>query len=324
VAWIELHQSLWTHRKTLIMAVALNLDETYAAAHMARLWTWALDNAPQGDLTGLPNEVIARGAGWKGDPDEFVAAAIKAGFLEKIDGALQLHDWEDYAGRLIERRAAERERSRQRREAARTVSMQPSGVQQTTAGRPPVDRQVSDGTVPNSTVQYRTNTVEADSRVDSKSGGLEGGTGETSQPPSPPDVTPTERAVLGELKAVPQYPFDYQKDLEHIRDLATDFPDIDLLQEVKKWRAYKRDRPLEAKSNPRLQLRNWCEIAHKRLGERMARDKPRGKPWDSAGGFAGGVEPGHAPPEVKAYIESSLAAFMARKEAMTGGAGGSS
>jgi len=33
---------------------------------------------------------------------------------------------------------------------------------------------------------------------------------------------------------------------------------------------------------------------------------------------------GKAPSEVKAYIESSLAAFMARKEAMTGGAGGSS
>jgi hypothetical protein len=79
----------------------------------------------------------------------------------------------------------------------------------------------------------------------------------------PVDSTEYERHILRELKSVKNYPFDYAADLEHLRSLAVDFPDIDILAEVKKWRVYKLDKPLEKKSNPRLQFRNWCEIALK-------------------------------------------------------------
>jgi hypothetical protein len=112
VAWIELHQSLWTHRKTLLLAAALDLDETYAGAHVARLWTWALDNAPEGDLSGLPPRVIAFGAAWKGDAAMFVEALVEVGWLERDGESLWLHDWEEYAGRLIAKRQANAERMR--------------------------------------------------------------------------------------------------------------------------------------------------------------------------------------------------------------------
>lgn len=87
------------------------------------------------------------------------------------------------------------------------------------------------------------------------------------QPPSPPanqplpDATDTERAILHELKAVQGYPFDYERDLEFVRNLAVDFPAVDLLAEAKKWRTYKLDKPLAAKSNPRSQFRNWVAKA---------------------------------------------------------------
>ncbi len=74
-------------------------------------------------------------------------------------------------------------------------------------------------------------------------------------------ITPYEAQVLRELKAVPGYPFDLEKDLAHIRCLAEDFPGIDLLAEAKRWRAYKLDKPLLKNSKPRLQFRRWCEIA---------------------------------------------------------------
>ena len=115
MAWIELHQSVWTHKKTIMLAALLDIDEIYAAAHMSKLWTWALDNAQDGDLSGLPARVIAFGAGWKGDADEFVRAAIKAGWLDETDEGLVIHDWYDYAGRLIEKREANRERMRKAR-----------------------------------------------------------------------------------------------------------------------------------------------------------------------------------------------------------------
>ncbi|MFZ5688646.1 MAG: DnaD domain-containing protein [Bacillota bacterium] len=158
MAWIELHQSIWTHKKTYIMAAELELDEIYVAAHMAKLWTWALDNAQDGDLSGLPYKVIAYGAGWKGDPGEFVRAAIKSGWLDENESGLFIHDWDDYAGKLMERRAAERDRSRKRR----AESKQKQASQQTTDERPPVDQQTAVGTVPNLTVPNHNNNNNND------------------------------------------------------------------------------------------------------------------------------------------------------------------
>jgi hypothetical protein len=83
-----------------------------------------------------------------------------------------------------------------------------------------------------------------------------------------PDASQYERAVLHELKQVPGWPSDYAKDLAFIRTLAVDYPQVDLLEQAKRWRTYKLDKPLKPKSNPRLQFRNWCEIAARRAKER--------------------------------------------------------
>ncbi|MEB3103056.1 hypothetical protein [Ferviditalea candida] len=115
MAWIELHQSLWTHKKTIMIAAILDIDELYAAAHMSKLWTWALDNAPDGNLTGLPDRVIAFGAGWKDDASVFVQAAIEAGWIDREGDSTTLHDWYDYAGRLLEKKEANKERMRSKR-----------------------------------------------------------------------------------------------------------------------------------------------------------------------------------------------------------------
>src|SRR5690606_4939994 len=42
--------------------------------------------------------------GWDGDPDEFVNALISAGFIDRVDDRLFLHDWEDYTARYYEYR----------------------------------------------------------------------------------------------------------------------------------------------------------------------------------------------------------------------------
>ena len=127
MAWIELHQSIWNNKKTLILAAELDLPEVYAAAHMIHLWTWALDAAPEGDLSGLNNRVIAKGAGWSGDPDAFVTAAIIAKWLDQKEDELYIHDWYDYAGRLIEKRREDAERKRTQRGVAKNVHGMSSG-----------------------------------------------------------------------------------------------------------------------------------------------------------------------------------------------------
>lgn len=79
--------------------------------------------------------------------------------------------------------------------------------------------------------------------------------------PTLPDLTPTEAAVLNVLKSIPNYPFEFVTDLEHLRELTTDFPDIHLVDEAKRFRDWHKDHPLTKQANPRLRLRNWCKKA---------------------------------------------------------------
>ena len=117
MSWLELHQSLFTHRKTMQAADILDLPEVYVVAHLMALWTWSLDNAPDGVLPDS-RRIIGKAAQWSGDPAMFTNALVNAGFLD-IDEAGQtvIHDWQSYAGRLIEKREANTERMRRTRAA---------------------------------------------------------------------------------------------------------------------------------------------------------------------------------------------------------------
>ena len=126
MAWIEVHQSLVRHRKTLKLSARLGISRTLAIGHLVTFWLWAVDNAPDGDLTGLDPQVIAFGAEWEGDPNAFLEAMVDTGWIDEAEGRLLIHHWDEYAGRLIERREANRKRvaewRRKRSEQARGAS----------------------------------------------------------------------------------------------------------------------------------------------------------------------------------------------------------
>lgn len=112
-----------------------------------------------------------------------------------------------------------------------------------------------------------------------------------------PDMTETESAVLTELHAVQGFPCDTSKDLILIRTLAVEFSGVDLPLEARNWRVYKLDKPLDKKSNPRLQFRHWCEIAAKKqkgAKGNIPRAAPKGIPraFQSLQEFAAEAEGG--------------------------------
>lgn len=76
-------------------------------------------------------------------------------------------------------------------------------------------------------------------------------------------ISDKEKIILNTIKSVDNYPFDYEKDLDYIRELVIEYPDIDILKQLKKWKTYKIDKPLGKKSNARLQIRNWMTNASK-------------------------------------------------------------
>lgn len=115
-AWIESHQTLRDHPKTRRLARSVG-SLPAAIGHLHCLWWWCIDYAPDGDLSIFDDADIADAAEWDGDAGQFIEALTDAGFMTPDR---HVHDWYDYAGRLIVRR----ERNRARMRAARGDSVQ--------------------------------------------------------------------------------------------------------------------------------------------------------------------------------------------------------
>src|SRR5487761_1995004 len=119
--FIQVQQSLVTHRKTLRLARLLGLDRYAVIGRLVALWAWCLDNALGGSLgDDIDAEVLADVMGWSatmGKPSDLLEALLTVGFLEvnARDGHLHIHDWQEHMGRLIAQREASAERMRRMR-----------------------------------------------------------------------------------------------------------------------------------------------------------------------------------------------------------------
>lgn len=111
-AWIESHQALGQHPKTIRLAALLKRDLPTVVGHLHYLWWWALDYAPDGRLGKHGPEVVAHACLWKGSPQKLVEALEAAGFVDSSGDMSSIHDWDDYAGALLERRARDADRKR--------------------------------------------------------------------------------------------------------------------------------------------------------------------------------------------------------------------
>lgn len=112
MAWIELHQGVRDNKKTMRLAKLLCVSKVASVGHLVFLWLWALDNCQDGDLSKLTDDEIADAAGWEGDPKLFVDSLKTAGWIDK--GTTELHDWFEYAGKLIAQREIQREQTNER------------------------------------------------------------------------------------------------------------------------------------------------------------------------------------------------------------------
>lgn len=112
MAWYEAHQTMARHPKTLKLARMLKADRRYAVGLLHDLFSWALDAAGKyGELPGMTAEDIASAleiGGKKGV--QTVEALLSSGYLERCGEQYRIHDWYDYAGKLMDKREADRQR----------------------------------------------------------------------------------------------------------------------------------------------------------------------------------------------------------------------
>ena len=117
IPWIQVYSNLPQHKKTSRLAEELKISSAVVDPNMVAvgiligLWTWAIQNAYDGDLSECSARTIANACQWKKKPETLVAALKKAGWL---DDDMRLHDWEEYAVLLIDQEENRKAKTRDR------------------------------------------------------------------------------------------------------------------------------------------------------------------------------------------------------------------
>lgn len=112
MAWIESHIDLGDHPKVYGLFTALNVRKAEAVGFLHLLWHFTMKFSwRNGDLSKFSRVIIARSCGWDGDENVFIDALINNGFLDNSD-TLKVHDWQDFAGRLVQDRLYNEKRRR--------------------------------------------------------------------------------------------------------------------------------------------------------------------------------------------------------------------
>lgn len=123
MSFVQVQQSLITHRKTMRLARELALPRMAVVGMLVALWSWCLDNAMTGYLGPSEDDValfLADVCYFDGAAVLLLDALLAAGFLDREDdGALWIHDWEEHMGTLIAARAQSADRSRNYRDRLR-------------------------------------------------------------------------------------------------------------------------------------------------------------------------------------------------------------
>ena len=78
-----------------VLKLERRLGEGAVLAHI-RLLRFATMNKPDGILSSMDSEDVAIAAGYKGDPDPFIAALLTLRLVDQEDGEYILHDWADW------------------------------------------------------------------------------------------------------------------------------------------------------------------------------------------------------------------------------------
>ncbi len=105
MAWLESHQTLERDTKLFLLRKALGWDKNQAVGFLHRFWWLVLEQAPNGDVSGLAAEMMAETLGMKADVVSQaleLMASKEIGLLDRTtDGKLLVHEWPKYTGRYL-------------------------------------------------------------------------------------------------------------------------------------------------------------------------------------------------------------------------------
>lgn len=118
--WIESHVDLGDHPKVHLLSRTLSVPYPYAIGTLHCLWWYAMRFAwRDGDLSKYGDDAIEGACKWSGERGTLIKALRDCGF---IDGS-KVHDWIDFAGRLVKDRLRYERTNVKRTSSVRTASV---------------------------------------------------------------------------------------------------------------------------------------------------------------------------------------------------------
>lgn len=169
--WIKVAQNVHANRKVVRAAKELTHGDVDAmVGKLVRLWSWALDNAEDGDLTHVSDRQLCMVMSISTRPLTRVRTTLQTTHL--IDPKLGvIHDWNEFSGALIDKRQKDRERKRQDRENARKLMGVSDGSHADSPMDSPMDTgPLSDGRSTDSPLDVHTQS-ESESESESRTYG---------------------------------------------------------------------------------------------------------------------------------------------------------
>lgn len=99
--WIEAHDTIPEHPKTLQLSAAMGWDVDVCIGKLFRLWWWCLKYAPDGDLRRFNDAQLAAAMGVAmAQADQLKKAMVEACWLDRKP-YFRIHGWWDYVGRYL-------------------------------------------------------------------------------------------------------------------------------------------------------------------------------------------------------------------------------
>ena len=251
--WIPSQVGLRNHPKTkrAMRLLGVRVSELMGCLHC--LWWWALTYAPDGDLEDFDVEDLADAADWPGDAQALIDALVNCGikggkgFLERLDGRLVIHDWEENQGAGFRKRAAAADRKRRQRGRDERSDVTPERDSVTPA------RDI--------VTQKREDMTRRDGHDETDKTGREGHD-ETGRDPSSFSTGQGEGEAVDNLCRSPLWSLSLPQTATLVAEIAAEFRDVDLVRETQAFLSFAADQREPIRS-PKKALKGF-----------MARAKP--------------------------------------------------
>ncbi len=110
--WFRVDVDLTDHPKVHALEAIVG---DAALSYVVRLWSWTMRYAARGRLADGARTALEAACRWRGKSGELVAALIITGFLDEVNGGLEVHDWWLSQGKVVEKAEKDALRKRERR-----------------------------------------------------------------------------------------------------------------------------------------------------------------------------------------------------------------